>query len=117
MRPPHPPDSDLRNVSSPKVKNISLYKNSDLRDDCRRPGPTEGRFAIVTIRRAWDAMDAAISGVTARYPKGIGVRRPTKECRVRRNRVVLAPRSWRYVGGKSRRQRGQERPLPRGEHV
>ena len=34
---------------------------------------------------------------------------------VRRSRVVLAPRPWRYVG--ESRQRGQERPLPRGEHV
>jgi hypothetical protein len=37
-------------------------------------------------------------------------------CSGRRSRVVLAPRPWRYAGGKSRRQRGQERPLPRGEH-
>src|SRR5205085_4755442 len=36
---------------------------------------------------------------------------------VGRSRVVLAPRPWRYVGGNSRWQRGQERPLPRGEHV
>ena len=35
---------------------------------------------------------------------------------VRRSRVVLAPRPWRYVGWEqSRRQRGQKRPLPRGE--
>jgi hypothetical protein len=64
-----------------------------------RPVPTEGRFAIVTIRRARDAMDAAISGVPARFPKGVEARRRTKERRVRRNRVVLAPRPWRYVGG------------------
>jgi len=38
-------------------------------------------------------------------------------CSVRRSRVVLAPRPWRYAGGESRRQRGQERPLPRGEHL
>jgi hypothetical protein len=61
--------------------------------------PAEGRFAIVTTRRARDAMDAAISGVTARFPKGVEARRRTKERRVRRNRVVLAPRPWRYVGG------------------
>jgi hypothetical protein len=30
-----------------------------------RPEPAEGRFAIVTMRWAQDAMDAAISGVTA----------------------------------------------------
>src|SRR4051812_37584745 len=54
----------------------------------------------------WVAMDAAASGGFAR--------RNARS--VRRSRVVLAPRPWRYVGGKSRRQRGQERPLPRGEH-
>jgi hypothetical protein len=27
------------------------------------PGPHEGRFAIVTKRRAWDVMDASASGV------------------------------------------------------
>jgi len=42
---------------------------------------------------------------------------PTKRRSVRRSRVVLAPRPWRYAGGKSRRQRGQKRPLPRGERV
>jgi hypothetical protein len=55
------------------------------------------------------AMDAAASGgiMPARRKRGS----------VRRSRVVLAPRPWRYVGGLFRRQRGQERPLPRGEHV
>src|SRR5262245_63716148 len=75
-----------RFVSSPEMKNISLYRNSDLRYKFRRPEPTEGRFAIVTIRRAWDAMDAVASGdlFTGR-----------KRRSVRRNRVVLAPRPWR----------------------
>ena len=37
--------------------------------------------------------------------------------RVRRSRVVLAPRPWRQAGWISPTQpRGQERPLPRGEH-
>jgi hypothetical protein len=85
--------------SSPKIKNISLYRNSDLQYQSTRLAPTEGRFAIVTMRRAQDAMAAAISGVTARFPKGIKARRRTKERRGRRNRVVLAPRPWRYVGG------------------
>src|SRR5262249_55223486 len=31
---------------------------------------------------------------------------------VRRNRVVLAPRPWRYAAGKARQLRGQERPFP-----
>jgi hypothetical protein len=52
-------------MSSPNIKNISLYRNSDLRYQCRRLAPTEGRFAIVTTRWAQDAMAATISGVTA----------------------------------------------------
>jgi len=36
---------------------------------------------------------------------------------VRRSRVVLAPRPWRYLRELALAQRGQERPLPRGEHV
>jgi hypothetical protein len=43
-------------VSSPRIKNISLYRNSDLRYQYRRPVPTEGRFAIVTVCRVRDAM-------------------------------------------------------------
>jgi hypothetical protein len=86
-------------VSSLKIKNISLYQNSDLRYQLPHPAPTEGRFAIVTIRWAQDAMAAAISGATAWFPKGIKARHRTKERRGRRSRVVLAPRPWRYVGG------------------
>jgi hypothetical protein len=52
-------------LSRPLIENISLYQNSDSRYESRRPRPHEGRFAIVTARRAQDAMDAAISGVTA----------------------------------------------------
>src|SRR5262245_38293623 len=55
------------------------------------PSPHEGRFAIVTIRRAWDAMAAVASGMFACQ---------TKRRSGRRSRVVLAPRPWRYVGGK-----------------
>jgi hypothetical protein len=86
-------------LSSPSIKNISLYQNSDLRYQSPRPAPTERRFAIVTIRWAQDAMAAAISGATAWFPKGIKARHRTKERRGRRSRVVLAPRPWRYVGG------------------
>jgi len=65
---------------------------------------------IVATRLARVAMDAAASA-------------RCKPCRrnarsVRRSRVVLAPRPWRYVGKSFfRRQRGQKRPLPRGERV
>jgi hypothetical protein len=51
----------------------------------------EGRFAIVTIRGVQDAMDAAASA--RRKLRG------RKRGSVRRSRVVLAPRPWRYVGG------------------
>src|SRR5262245_13239016 len=42
--------------SSPKIKNISLYQNSDLLYQQRCPAPNEGRFGIVTTRRATGAM-------------------------------------------------------------
>src|SRR5882724_1680538 len=75
------------------------------------PRPPEGRFAIVTARRAQDAMDAAISGAAACFRKGHGGRR-TKGRRGRRNRVVLAPRPWRQAGREVYgRRRWQERPL------
>ena len=51
-----------RNVSSPRSKNILLYRNENHAHNPTRPAPTEGRFAIVTIRRAQDAMDAVASG-------------------------------------------------------
>jgi hypothetical protein len=53
-------------VSNPKSKNISLYQNSDLRHQSH----VLARFAIVTIRWAWDAMDAANSGVSGAARKG-----------------------------------------------
>jgi hypothetical protein len=86
-----PTGKSPRLVSSSIIKNILLYRNSDLRYKPRRPAPTEGRFAIVTIRRARDAMDAAASG-------GV-ISAGRKRCNVRRNRVVLAPRPWRYADG------------------
>ena len=52
-------------VSSPSIKNILLYRNSNQAYNSPCPVPTEGRFAIVTIRRARDAMDAVASGVAA----------------------------------------------------
>jgi hypothetical protein len=51
-----------RIVSSPSIKNILLYRNGNQVHNSHRSVPTEGCFAIVTIRRARDAMDAAISG-------------------------------------------------------
>jgi hypothetical protein len=74
------------NVPSLKIKNNSLYRNSDLRYWFACLAPTEGRFAIVTIRRARDAMDAVASG---------DLSPDENACSGRRSRVVLAPRPWR----------------------
>jgi hypothetical protein len=51
-----------RIVSRPSVKNILLYRRHHQVHNPFRPVPTEGRFAIVTIRRVQDAMDAVASG-------------------------------------------------------
>src|SRR2546423_1831283 len=66
-------------LSSPSIKNILLYRKQNQMHNPYCPEPAEGRFAIVTIRRARDAMDATISGVPARFPKGVEARRRTKE--------------------------------------
>ena len=81
-------------VSSLVMKNILLYRNKIQEHKLTRPVPSEGRFAIVTIRRAQDAMDAVASGRVF----------PPDENAVsgRRSRVVLAPRPWRQVGAKYR---------------
>jgi hypothetical protein len=52
-------------MSSPEMKNILLYRSNKQVHNSSRPGPSEGRFAVVTKRWAWDAMDAAASGVSA----------------------------------------------------
>jgi hypothetical protein len=50
-------------LSSPKIKNISLYQNSDLRYISRRPVPLRrGVRAIATKRWARDAMAVEASG-------------------------------------------------------
>ena len=50
-------------VSSPKIKNISLFQKCKSWHLFGQPGPHEGRFAIVTMRWAGAAMDALASGV------------------------------------------------------
>src|SRR6266568_4049907 len=49
-------------MSSPKIKNISLHNSENQNYNLAHPGPHEGRFAIVTMRWAGDAMDALASG-------------------------------------------------------
>src|SRR5438105_13612806 len=70
-------------MSSPGIKNISLHNSGNQNYNLTHPGPPEGRFAIVTMRWAGDAMDALASGVFNAGRKRQGVRR---------SRVVLAPR-------------------------
>ena len=72
--------------------------------------PPEGRFAIVTKRWARDAMAAA----------GVSVMQIARTKTLAADGEVVW--SWRRDPGATlaeilRQQRGQERPLPRGEHV
>jgi hypothetical protein len=46
-------------MSSPKIKNISLYPNWKSVHEYARPTRQEGRIAIVTNVR-WDAVDADV---------------------------------------------------------
>ena len=50
-------------MSIPQSKNIPLVTSGKSLIIFAPPGPHEGRFAIVTMRRAGDAMDALASGV------------------------------------------------------
>jgi hypothetical protein len=96
-------------MSSTRIKKIFCFTEIEIRRIIRAvPSPPEGRFAIVTTRWAWDAMDAVASGgrrdpgkVETGFPIRITPNKTTgrKRRRGRRSRVVLAPRPWRYVGG------------------
>ena len=75
-----------RNVSSPRIENISLHNSGNQNYNFAHPGPPEGRFAIVTMRWAgmrWTLWRQAFFNA-GRKRQG-----------VRRSRVVLAPRRWR----------------------
>jgi hypothetical protein len=50
-------------MSSPESKNISLSISANQNYKPTHPSPHEGRFAIVTKRRAGVVMDALASGV------------------------------------------------------
>jgi hypothetical protein len=45
-------------LSSPKIKNISLSNSENQHYNLTCPVPIEGRIAIVTLRKARDAVDA-----------------------------------------------------------
>ena len=86
-----------------KSQDISLATSGKSLALVRSPRPAEGRFAIVTIRgrgMRWTLrrQAACLPGENARS--------------VRRSRVVLAPRPWRYVGGKSAGNGGKKGRFP-----
>jgi hypothetical protein len=47
-------------MSSPEIKNIPLVMSGKSLAGVAHPGPHEGRFAIVTKRRAGYVMDAFV---------------------------------------------------------
>ena len=93
------------NMSSPGIKNISLYPKAKSVADTSHPVPFRGASANVTT---WDgdAVDAEAA---------------TDECglSVRQRRVVLTSRCWRQVLKKLTLLRGDggKRAVLRGEHV
>jgi hypothetical protein len=56
-------------MSSHGIKNILLHISGNQNYKLRHPGPPEGRFAIVTMRWAGNAMDALASGAAALFRK------------------------------------------------
>jgi hypothetical protein len=60
-------------VSSPKIKNIPLVTSGKSLAGVAHPSPHEGRFAIVTKRRAGYVMDAFVQRTT-------GQERTAKSC-------------------------------------
>jgi hypothetical protein len=50
---------------APKSKIFCFTETPNQVHNSLRPGPSEGRFAVVTKRWVWDAMDAAASGAFA----------------------------------------------------
>jgi hypothetical protein len=77
--------------SSPKIKNISLYRNSDLRYVSAQPAPPGGD-ASRSSRNVGAGCDGRLLRQVIFTRRNVGS--------VRRSRVVLAPRPWRQVGGK-----------------
>ena len=76
-------------TSSPGMKNILFYRIDDQVYNSPSPRHQKGRFAIVTER------GAGCDGRCCVRCFGTGRKRRS----VRRSRVVLAPRPWRYAGG------------------
>ncbi len=79
----------FRICQAPESKIFRWSRRANHWFNLAHPGPHEGRFAIVTKRRAGDAMDALASGACLRAGR--------KRRSVRPSRVVLAPRCWRQA--------------------
>ena len=75
------------NCQAIKSKIFRLPSSANQKYKWRILGPHEGRFAIVTERRAGVVMDALASGVREHAGR--------KRRSVRPSRVVLTPRCWR----------------------
>jgi hypothetical protein len=102
-------------VSSAAMKNILVYRNDNQAHNPFRPEPAEGRFAIVTKRGLGMRWTRQSQAFRHGLPKGTvwtpdeRALRTAKSCGP--GAATLALR-WQQC-----RQRGQERPLPRGEPV
>jgi hypothetical protein len=71
--------SDLRNRSSPRIKNIPLFRIANQCHNPLRSGPIEGRIAIVTARWIRNAMDAVASGGLRLVGRNV-LQRTAKSC-------------------------------------
>src|SRR5437660_12306777 len=94
-------------VSSPKIKNISLFPKGKSALELTPSCPEEGRRpSSPTLGQ--DAMDVLASGACERAGR--------KRQDVRRSRVVLTPRCWRQVLKKLTLLRGDgdNKPAPPG---
>ena len=98
--------SDLRKLSRPEMKNISVYKNPKSPARYAHPVPLRGASAVVTTRDG-DAVDVEV----APDERGGGVRQ---------RRVVLTSRCWRQCFWETfdfPGRYGGKRAVLRGEHA
>jgi hypothetical protein len=84
--------ANQRKLSSSRIKNISLYQNSDLRHKSRRPAPNS-RDVSRSSRYVGCGMRWTLQRQVMSSPD-------ENVCSGRRSRVVLAPRPWRQTGGR-----------------
>jgi len=94
-------------VSSPAIKNISVYKNSDFRHNSPVSRPHEGRFAIVTDRWAGMRWAQPASGGGFRWTRTRAAYGKVVWSWRRDRGVKLRGDSPRGDGGKKRRFTGE----------